>query len=226
MRNMWLGLLLLFPVQVTQAATLALPQAGEWASRGAYLWPGPTAIADSPEGGRLIQVMSPDSSMVLIVSEYEMLLKRSQAESKVIGDTIPVGSLAEVLWAPDSRAFAVTQSDGGSVGSWSVKVYHVTDAGLRSVKVAEAALVDFNRRKVSQRAPGCEVEGGNVGAVAWRDGSKSLMILAEAPNHSSCCDMGRIQGYLVEAQSGVIRARYSRADVQKLFQGDLGARFR
>jgi len=147
--------------------------------------------------------------------------------AKVGGSPIPISSLAEILWAPDSKAFAITQSNGGWVGSFDVRVYWLDHGGLQRVHVSKDALSDFNQRKVTKRPPnGCEIEEGNIGALAWRHGSEELLLLAEAPPHSSDCDMGYLRGYLVKAKTGTVLQRYAAKDVRRLFPSDLGRRFR
>ncbi len=200
------------------------PQPGVWGAGAAYLWPGPTAIADYPQGGRSIDVLSPDGTLLLQVRESMLTVALAKHSSEQIGADIPLYSLAEVLWAPDSKAFALTSSDGGWVGSWSVVVYRVRGRDLEKVNIAEQAFAEFGKRTVA-RTRDCEVEEPNIGAVAWLDGSSRLLVLAEAPPHSSCCDMGHLQGYALEVPTGKILARYSQAELAREFRGRLGARF-
>jgi hypothetical protein len=225
MRNTCLGLLAISAsLAGAQPATFERPNAGVWSARAGYLWPGSTVIANAPNGGRIIRLSAPDSRFVLVVGDSDLTVL-SLESGRTVGMPIAVESLAEVLWATDSQAFAVTQSDGGWVGSWSVAVYRVTPTQLQRVDVTMQAAIDFNRRTASKRSAGCSIEEGNFGALAWRDGSRSLALIAEAPPHSSDCDLGRLHGYLVDAHTGALRARYSAPDVSRLFQKELGTRF-
>src|SRR5258708_615723 len=95
----------------------ALP--GAWARDGKYLWPGPTAIADFPLSGRHIGIASPDTATTITVRESEMTVSGPSMPPR----TYEIDSLSEILWAPDSKAFAVTSSDGGWVRTWSVTLY-------------------------------------------------------------------------------------------------------
>jgi hypothetical protein len=212
--------------QQVSPTPFAQAQDGMWASAAKYLWPGPTALAGSPAGGRSIDVVSPDGRRVITVRDSELAVKRTQGARDQIGASVPIEGLAEVLWAPDSRAFAITQSDGGWVGSWSTVIYEVADTALHRVDIAQQALADFNHRSVRRDAFGCSGEEGNVGVAAWRNDSRRVLLVAEAPSHSSDCDPGRLHGYLVDAHSGAVHARYSERDVRTLFRAALGARFR
>jgi hypothetical protein len=77
------------------------PQPGMWAAGAAYLWPGPTAIADYPAGGVAIDVPSPDGSMVLSLRDTALRVDRTGGTRTPIEVPLPVDAPAEVLWAPD-----------------------------------------------------------------------------------------------------------------------------
>jgi hypothetical protein len=201
------------------------PQPGIWSADAAYLWPGPTVIADYPKDGRSIEVASPDKRLVLLIGESTLSVAPANHPGKHIGPDIPVEDLAEVLWAPDSKAFALTQSNGGWVGSWNVAVYLVNEDGIQRINIGDQAFAEFKARKVVRKKD-CNIEAPNIGAVAWIDGSSRLIILAEAPPHSSCCDMGYVKGFLLEIPNGKILARYSRAELGRTFKNRLGGRFK
>jgi hypothetical protein len=201
------------------------PQPGIWSADAAYLWPGSTVIADYPKGGRSIEIASPDKTLVLLIRESTLSVAPAEHPGEHIGRDIPIENLAEVLWAPNSKAFALTQSTGGWVGSWNVSVFLVSRNEIKKVSIADRAFSEFKERKVV-RKKNCDIEEPNIGAVAWIEGSSRLVVLAEAPPHSSCCDMGYIRGYTLEVQSGNILARYGRAELDRTFNNRLGARFK
>ena len=207
------------------AAAFNKPGAGQWSSGAAYLWPGSTAIADAPREGRSLRILSPDGSWVALVRDTDFELIRSINPQGPSVSSETVSSLAEVLWSPDSKALAVTQSDGGWVGGWSVVVYQVEAGTLRKIEVSKQATAEFNRRRVP-RQRSCEVEDGNFGAATWVRGSSRLLIIAEAPPHSSCCDMGRLRGYLVSVPGGNVVARYTEKQLLARWRTALGERFR
>ena len=112
------------------------------------------------------------------------------------GAPIEVQDVAEVLWAPDSRAFAITESDGGWIAQWSATIYVVDSTTVRPVASASQAFADFSRRKVLRRGYGCTVEPPNMAIVDWNRGPERLLLVAEAPPHGTCFDLGRLAGYL------------------------------
>src|SRR2546426_218739 len=102
-------LLVLAVAPANQVWAFDSPGKGQWSSRAAYLWPGPTVLADYPQEGRTLRVPSPDRKMAVVVRDSSLNLftnGNNPAESSPEG----VESLAEVLWSRDSQAFAVTQS--------------------------------------------------------------------------------------------------------------------
>ncbi len=121
------------------------------------------------------------------------------------------------MWSPDSRAIAVTWTDGGLVGSWQVDVYSVDRERLRPVNVTKAV-----RRDLARSYPVCKkffsscskadvksfknnLEWVNVAAIKWLDGSKKLVLLAGVPPSSSYgSNMSKVKGYVVEVPSGRI----------------------
>jgi hypothetical protein len=215
-----LVLMMLALIQIAVADdTLAVPQPGQWAARGAYLWPGPTAIADLPQDGRHLRVLAPDGQVEFRIHDTEgYVIRGSDRRSEPIG----VQSLAEVLWAADSTAFALTESDGGLIGTWSVTVYNVAKPGITRLTAADAAVRADYRQRVMKHA--CPDEVPNVAAVSWVHGSKQLALVAEVPPHSSCRQMGRIYGYVVRLPSGYIVRRLSTAEVRSAWRKDLGSR--
>ncbi len=202
------------------------PQPGVWSAHAAYAWPGPIVIGDAPKAGRRIDVPSPDRSKVISIGDSSLTVRLAGHPGRTIGSPINIADLVEVLWAPDSLAFALTESDGGWVGTWHVAVFQVSAEALKQVNVSEQVFLDFSRRKVTSRGNGCSSEGPNIGGITWLNGSSRIVLLAEAPPHSSDCDMGRIHGYLVAVPSGAVLAQYREADVHRVFGSKLGGRFR
>jgi len=196
-----------------QTTASELSNAGVWSARAA-------------NAARQYRVDAPNGRYVILVDNSQLTVRATERTRAAVGKPIEVESLAEVLWAPDARAFAVTQSDGGSVGTWSVTLFRVSESELQRVDIAKQVRAEFNRRTVPSHAAGCSIEEGNVGALTWRDGSRNLVLIAEAPLHSSGCDLGHVQGYFVDAQSGAILSRYTRVDLHRLFQKELGVRLR
>lgn len=180
-------------------------------SRGAAClgWDGPL---------RCVKVPSPDGRKTVFVGADRL--------DVAVGDKLLTATsgfrtetLAELLWAPDSGAFVVTESDGGNVGTWRVEVFVVGDATVRRVQIDDAVIASFKKhyRCIKPEEP-------NVGAVAWLGGSAQLLLAAEVPPHSSCPDMGKLRGYAIDAPSGRIVDELSEGELRRKWGAVLGLR--
>jgi hypothetical protein len=211
-------------VSAAQAQTPSLSQRaqpGVWSSAAKYLWPGPTAVANFPLGGRNIVVVSPGGAIETRVTNIELTLVDRNQPTRFAQTSIPVASLAEILWARDSDAFALTQSDGGWVGTWSVRLYRLKPTGLSESDPGRLVLAHFK-----QLFPRCPDEYPNVAAVGWVDGSRRLRLVVEMPCHSSCTDMCRVAGYVVDTAGGVILERLPETALRRAWKAAIGSRLR
>jgi len=137
-----------------------------------------------------------------------------------IGQEIGINTLTEIIWAPDSAAFAVTQSDGGAVGTWYVEVYRILHRRLQKIDVMKTVAAEFQKR-----AGGCPEKDANIAAVGWL-GPKALLVVAEAPPHSSCRDMGKIRGYEVSVTNGHLIRKYNADELKYKHLKLLGPRLK
>jgi hypothetical protein len=124
------------------AASLAArgkPTAGQWTSDA-------RALTRSADFTRDLTVNSPNQRIALCVTDGRL---------SVVGNTplsrkrLGVETLSEVLWAPDSAAFAITSSDGGLVGTWSTAVFRIRDGVIYNP--ARLALKEFSRQFPTNR---------------------------------------------------------------------------
>jgi hypothetical protein len=122
---------------------------------------------------------------------------------------------AEVAWAPDSRAFFVTYSDGGNVGTYHAKVFRVTAAGL---DVTEP--IPDGRALLAVKC--AEPEFPNVAAIRWARGSRTLLVTVQVPPHSSCVDMGTFRVFEIELPGGRVANQWNQLAAKKLLAEDLG----
>src|SRR5262249_46335159 len=112
------------------------------------------------QAGEMVRVPSPDERKVLVVSNSELFVKSSTGEPFGVG--LPINSLAEVAWAPDSASFEVTQSDGGWVGTWYATAYRISSGKTQAVNISREVTAEFQKR-----AGGCPEEIPNTAAVGW-----------------------------------------------------------
>lgn len=128
----------------------------------------------------------------------------------------------EVMWAPDSKAFAETYSDGGAVGTFHVLVYFVEENGLRIIEPTKSVT-----RAYLSRPPECHYpEDPNVGAIAWLGDSDRLLVAAETLPHSNCEGMGTFRAYEIRLPDGEIVRSYDQLDAKKRFWNRMGEELR
>jgi hypothetical protein len=220
-RSMLLGLIAAAIAARSMLACAGEPDAveikrpGQWDAKAVYLWPGPTAIADAPDGPRIATIRSPDQRLALQVNENKLVV--NGANGAAVASPLDIEDLAEVSWGPDSKEFAVTASDGGWVGTWTATVYTLVPAGAQKFDVSPLIAARFQTRK-----GGCD-EIPNVAAAGWL-GPNLLLVVAEAPPHSSCKDMGTIRGYELSVRDGQIRREYNSSELVSKFGRQLGPR--
>lgn len=179
-----------------------------WGARAVLLSTASTAVTTAPDGVKTLAVR--DSQLSVRISRHPVT-----SDSK----PILINNLAEILWAPDSNGFAITDSDGGLVGTWSVRLYLTVGNRLREVRVTDQVRNDFQSRE-----GGCREEVPNVGAIGWPKPDK-LLVVAEAPPHSSCRDMGTFKGYELSVPSGHLLRTFDASALRSCCAEFLGPRF-
>ncbi|HEY3927766.1 MAG TPA: hypothetical protein VGL89_05295 [Candidatus Koribacter sp.] len=139
----------------------------------------------------------------------------------------------EALWAPDSDAVAITHSKGGALGTYQVLIYRPEDT--HAVDISSAARNDLARHYPACVGPqaGCttaqrkqmrrDADWVNVAAIRWMEGSQRLLMMAWVPDSSDFgANLGRHMGYVVNARTGQILARYSEREFTRRFKKDCG----
>lgn len=128
----------------------------------------------------------------------------------------------EVLWSPDSKAFAETYSDGGAVGTFHVVIYYVEKDQLRAIEPTAAVTKEFLSHPRVCFAP----EDPNIGAIKWIKDSSAILVAAETLPHTNCDNMGTFRAYAIHLPDGDIVKGYGQIDAKKLFRKDLGVELR
>ena len=128
----------------------------------------------------------------------------------------------EFQWSPDSKAFFVTYSEGGSVGNFEVKVYYPSKKGIKIIDPTLAVQKDF-----LNHYPKCfDPETPNLAGITWIKDSRRLLIAAEVLPHSNCDMMGTFAAYEIEVPSGNIIKKYGQLEAKKQFWNLLGPELR
>jgi hypothetical protein len=131
--------------------------------------------------------------------------------------SLPYGTYvnAEVAWSPDSRAFFLTYSDGGNVGTYHVLIYRLDGGGIRRTEPIP------NGRSLFK--PICfDAENPNVGAIRWGNDSRTLVIAVEVPPHSSCASMGTFRAFEITLPDAKVLKTYNQLEAKELFRESLG----
>lgn len=186
------------------------PSAGAWSKRAVSLAYGGAA--------RRVVVPAPNNQVRLVVEANGIQVVR--AGQPLVGtEKVGIGTLTEVLWAPDSRAFLLTESDGGLVGNWTVQLFLV-----ESMRVGIRPIAPDVVRRFKKQFRCSEPEEPNVGAIGWSGDSRSALLVAEVPPHSSCPGMGKVRGYRVSIQTGKILEELNQGSVKKRWAAFFGER--
>jgi hypothetical protein len=187
------------------------PKGGLWSHSAVSIWGGGADTIPSPDGKKAIIIRPPqhpesDETHTVIV----------KANGREYNTSIGAWVNAEAMWSPDSKAFFVTYSDGGNVGTYHFKVVYVDGAGLHIIEPIP------NGRKLF--APMCfDPERPNVAAVRWlRHDASRLLIAVEVPPHSSCASMGTFRAFEIALPDGAILSRYGQIETKRSFGNDLG----
>lgn len=170
-----------------------------------------------------VTIPSPDGTKLIVVKHPE----RPESEEthtvlvRVGGHTYrtKIGALvnAEARWSQDSKAFFVTYSDGGMVGTYHVRVAYVAASGLQIIEPVP------NGRKLFK--PVCfDPEVPNVGAIDWvGQDSSQIAIAVQVPPHSSCASMGTFKAFVLSMPSGKVISELGQVEAKKQFSEKIGS---
>ncbi|MDP1632073.1 MAG: hypothetical protein Q8L66_11710 [Caulobacter sp.] len=127
------------------------------------------------------------------------------------------GPNAELLWAPDSQAFFVTENDGGIVGSYLVYVVARFDGRPQARNLTKLVSDAYGQ-------PGrCfDPEGPNVAGISWLGSSHRLLIAAQTLSHSNCDGMGTFVAFVIDPWAMSVGQRYNQLQAKARFGRDLG----
>jgi hypothetical protein len=126
----------------------------------------------------------------------------------------------ELLWSPDSKAVAVSSSNGSVLGEWHMLLYFVDRQSFHPLAISQEVRGDFARRfppclgetaTCSTRKLARDLSWVNVAAIHWIGDSGKLLVVAQMPcspayGKNQCAH----EGYEVEVPTGKILARYGK----------------
>ncbi len=186
------------------------------------------AVTLEPASDHPVLVTSPDGSKTLVVKavsdkqdpdgvhiNYSVLNGHKTLTANLHGFN------GEVAWAPDSKAFAVTQTEGGGGLGSRVYVFYVGEGGLRKIDVSRPIEEHFGSPVK------CDIKIlPNTGFISWRAGSSTLLVAAEVVPVSICSCSGTYRVYEMNLPSATIARTYSQTEAKKQFWNLLGCELR
>ena len=109
-----------------------------------------------------------------------------------------------IVWAPDSRKFAITYSNGGAEGAFHAQVFQLEkDSVVENSKAVDIAFRDFKSRHY------CQERGNNVYVEGWTSDSRRVFVIAQVFPTGDCGEeFGLMGGYSMDL-IGQITHRYS-----------------
>ena len=175
-----------------------------------------------------VRVVSPDGKKVLLARTIQddrdpdgMHISYTVGVAGRTFTTRLLGFNGEVAWSPDSKAFAVNQTEGGGGLGTRVYVFFVEEDGLRKLDVSSPIEKDFGHPVQ------CEIEvPPNTGFISWRSDSSALLVAAEVVPVSICKCMGTYRVYETSLPSLTIKQTYAQPEAQERFKGLLGCELR
>lgn len=187
-----------------------------------------TSVKDTvPDFTRSIKVVSPDGQATVHVekTQWWVVLRGKRLHSGSIRTYVTYPS--EIAWAPDSKAFYITQSDGNIAG-FHTSIYLLSNSGIRSFHLNHTLEIDFERRhKCSFYDEGKDIgDHPNIAGIKWIDGSNQLLVAAEVPPHGMCPEPGYFGGYLISVPGMKVVSRHSPQQMMEKWASVLGERLK
>ena len=109
-----------------------------------------------------------------------------------------------VVWSEDKRSFAVTWSDGGAIGNFHVRTFHIEGDLVTEWPTTQQAFDSFKARHW------CESRGDNIQAYRRLPDSRGLiLVLSVYPTGDCGKELGHTEAYVVDATTGNIRQHWA-----------------
>lgn len=169
-------------------------------------------VAVSPDGKIKVQIRRQDG-----FGEFNPASVIVQTQHGKLVEKIQFGLDTEVLWSPDSKAFAVTGSIEGANGRYETAAFFVGDSRLDKVELTP----------LITRAFGHPVKCGwaelpNVLSLKWLVPSQRLLIAAQIIHHSNCDSFGTFKAYAFDITVPRVVEEHDQLETKRLFGSDLG----
>ena len=126
-----------------------------------------------------------------------------------------------MAWSSDSKAVAITQTEGGGGLGSRLYVFYVEKSRITKLDVSRPIEKDFGN------PVRCDVSvPPNTGFISWKGGSSTLLVAAEIVPVSICDCSGAYRVYEVSLPTLTIAKTYSQTEARKQFKDMLGSELR
>jgi hypothetical protein len=156
-------------------------------------------------------VWSPDhTKQIRLLKDFTI---RVEANGKDLGSielSDPGASSVLTKWSDDSQAFYVLEGYESMYGG-QTKAYSVVGDKLQELQAPNLVMQEFAKHHY------CEARGDNLFGIRWEKNSHRLLLMAQVYNTGDCGnEMGFSEGYLVDADTGVILKTYHSKKVRAM----------
>jgi hypothetical protein len=184
---------------------------GIWSSSGKQPRVGDAYTADS--------IPSPDKKLSVSVSDESVEMLRQNGGAA--GLNVPANTaFMEILWSPESTSFSINVSEGTQDGPWQTFAYVVKNE-------TPSWLTLYDAKNAAGALPRCETKTApNLATLAWLEGGKEILVVAEVPDLPSCKNKNEVAGYRVSAETGKVIENLDAATLQQKFGKELGCRLK
>jgi len=170
----------------------------------------------SPDGTKTItaQLVESDKDPDGLHIGYRLHIGQKQFGARIDGFR------TEVLWSPDSKSFAVNQTEGGRGIGQRAYVFYVKRNGLQRLDVSAPIEKTFGSPVK------CEVPvPPNTAVIRWLDPNR-ILVVAEVVNVSICKCPGTFRTYELSIPNLKIIRRYTQSETKRRFSDVLGCELR
>lgn len=182
---------------------------GRWSIEASELCT--NAPRTDPGETRDIRIDAPNHSMAIHIVKDHWSVEIDSEEIRLDSDQSYVTYPAEIAWAPDSRSFYLTQSEGNIEG-YLTEIFRIDGKKIEHLSsINETIQRDFDRRhKCTFHDRDQDIgEDPNIVGFHWMSDSSRLIVVVEVPPLSLCNEGGYFGGYLVSIPGGAIIQHYS-----------------
>jgi hypothetical protein len=207
-----------FAFAAALASETTAEQPGFYARAAVPIW---DKIAGAPPSESL-DLVSPDgkTSVAAHYDEDKGVTLQISGRLGVHEVDLGPGVGSELLWSPNSDAFAVTTSDDGANGNYRTIVVSSEARGFVVKDLTPLVEAAFGH-PVKCGSP----EDPNVGAFRWT-GPDEIVAAAEIVSHSNCDSFGTFRAYAIDLRAMRVVKTFDQIEAKRRFSSSLGAELR